>query len=75
MTLAAFDPRNITLYKEPKHLLHFQWGGGGSIYRYALVEVIPPSEINPQTKQKADEVNFEQQKIWEVKYKICSCGK
>ena len=68
MTLAAFDPRNITLYKEPKYLLHFQWGGGGNIYRYAVVEVIPPKEINSLTKQKADELNLEQKEIWRTKY-------
>jgi len=39
MTLAAFDPRNIDCYQEPRFLLHFQWGRSEKIYRYALVEV------------------------------------
>jgi len=52
MTLAAFDPRNITQYKKPPYLLHFQWSSGENIYRYALVDVIPSQKINSLTKQK-----------------------
>ena len=69
MTLAAFDPRNITQYKKPAHLLHFQWSSGTNIYRYALVDVIPPQKINSLTKQKEDEQNMNQKQIWEAKYK------
>ena len=69
MTLAAFDPRNITQYKKPAHLLHFQWSSGTNIYRYALVDIIPPQKINSLTKQKEDEQNMSQKQIWEAKYK------
>ena len=69
MTLTAFDPRNITQYKKPAHLLHFQWSSGTNIYRYALVDVIPPQKINSLTKQKEDEQNMNQKQIWEAKYK------
>ena len=69
MTLAAFDPRNITQYKKPPYLLHFQWSSGENIYRYALVDIIPPQKINSLTKQKEDEQDMSQKQIWEAKYK------
>lgn len=68
MTIADFDPRNLDRYKEPRLLLHFQWGDGGKIYRYALVEKINTSDINHRTKQKKDELNLNQKQIWENKY-------
>ena len=68
MTLAAFDPRNLTLYKEPKLLLHFQWQDNSKVYRYALVEIINEGVINHRTKQKDDEVGLTQKEIWKNKY-------
>ena len=54
MTLAKFDPRNITQYIEPRFLLHFQWGKSEKVYRYALVEIINQGAIDHKTKQKED---------------------
>ena len=71
MTIARFDPRLIDLYKEPRLLLHFQWGRDNKIYRYALVEKIDITNINDLTKQKKDEVNLSQEDIWK-KYGINS---
>ena len=68
MTLAKFDPRNITQYNEPRFLLHFQWGKSEKIYRYALVEVFNSGVINHETKQKDDEVGLTQKEIWKKKY-------
>ena len=45
MTRARFDPRLINIYKEPRLLLHFEWGTDNKIYRYALVEKIDISLI------------------------------
>jgi len=52
MTIAAFDPRLITQYNEPRFLIHFQWGNSEKVYRYALVESMEVPEINQDTKQK-----------------------
>ena len=71
MTVARFDPRLIDLYKEPRLLLHFQWGRDNKIYRYALVEKIDIGNINDLTKQKKDEVNLSHKEIWK-KYGISS---
>ena len=69
MTTAAFDPGLIKKYKEPRVLLHFQWGYDDTkVYRYALVEVIEESEIDPKTKCKKDEQGLTQQEIYK---KIC----
>ena len=68
MTLAKFDPRNITQYKEPRFLLHFQWGKSEKVYRYALVEIINQGAIDHKTKQKDDEIGLSQKEIWEMKY-------
>ena len=54
MVKAAFDPRNITLYLKPRHLIHFEWQSSNKIYRYALVEVIDPKDINEKSKQNND---------------------
>ena len=70
MTLAKFDPRNITQYKEPRFLLHFQWGKSEKVYRYALVEIINQGAIDHKTKQKEDEIDLTQNEIWEKKYAI-----
>ena len=51
MTLAAFDPRNITQYNEPRFLIHFQWGKSEKVYRYALVEILNPGIIHHKTKR------------------------
>ena len=71
MTIARFDPRLIDLYKEPRLLLHFQWGRDNKIYRYALVEKIDITNINDLTKQKKDEVSLSEEDIWK-KYGISS---
>ena len=68
MTLAAFDPRNITQYKEPRFLLHFQWGNNSKVYRYALAETINVGAIDERTKQKDDEKDLSQKEIWKKKY-------
>ena len=68
MTTAAFDPRNLSLYVEPKHLLHFQWQNSSKVYRYALVEIINPGAIDERSKQKDDEINLTQKEIWKKKY-------
>ena len=68
MTLAKFDPRNITQYKEPRFLLHFQWGKSEKVYRYALVEIMNEGAINHTTKQKDDEIGLTQKEIWKNKY-------
>ena len=68
MTLAKFDPRNITQYQEPRFLLHFQWGRSEKIYRYALVEVFNSGVIDHGTKQKDDEQGLTQKEIWKKKY-------
>ena len=68
MTLAAFDPRNIDHYKEPKFLLHFQWGKSEKVYRYALVEIFNSGVIDHKTKQKNDEIGLTQKEIWKKKY-------
>ena len=68
MTTSDFDPGLIEQYKEVKYLLHFQWGLSSTVYRYALVEAIKPTEIHPRTKQKEDEKNLTQKEIWKNKY-------
>ena len=55
MSKSAFDPRVIEKYKEPKSLLHFQWGDDTKVYRYALVEIIDEDQIDPTTKCKREE--------------------
>ena len=71
MTRARFDPRLINIYKEPRLLLHFEWGTDNMIYRYALVEKIDIGNINELTKNKKDEVNLSHKEIWK-KYGISS---
>ena len=71
MTRARFDPRLIDIYKEPRLLLHFQWGNDNKIYRYALVEKIDIGNINEVTKQKKDELYLSNEDIWK-KYGISS---
>ena len=68
MTIAAFDPRNLNLYKKPKYLLHFQWQDSSKVYRYALVEIINPKDIGERLKQKKDEKKLTQEEIWKKKY-------
>jgi hypothetical protein len=68
MVKAAFDPRNISLYLKPRHLIHFEWQSSNKIYRYALVEVIDPKDINEKSKQKKDEIDLTQEEIWNKKY-------
>ena len=68
MVKASFDPRNISLYLKPRHLIHFEWQSSNKIYRYALVEVIDPKDINEKSKQKKDEIDLTQEEIWNKKY-------
>ena len=68
MVKAAFDPRNISLYLKPRHLIHFEWQSSNKIYRYALVEVIDPKNIDEKSKQKKDEIGLTQEEIWNKKY-------
>ncbi len=68
MTTAAFDPRNLSLYKKPRHLLHFQWQDSTKVYRYALVEIINEGAIGQRLKQKEDEQGLTQEEIWKKKY-------
>jgi len=69
MTATAFDPGLIKKYREPRVLLHFQWGDDDTkVYRYALVEEINSNEIDPRLKQKKDEKNLTQKEIWKNKY-------
>ena len=68
MTTAAFDPRLIEKYSEPKSLLHFQWGDDTKVYRYCLVEIIEEKDIDPSTKCKKKEQGLSQQEIFK---KIC----
>jgi hypothetical protein len=69
MTLNDFNPVILDNYKEPKHLLHFQWSGSSDVYRYALVEIIKQNNINSRNKQKKDEQGISQEDIWK-KYNI-----
>ena len=68
MTTAAFDPRNLSLYKKPRQLLHFQWQDSTKVYRYALVEIINEGSIGQRLKQKDDEQGLTQEEIWKKKY-------
>ena len=68
MTISDFDPRTLSLYDKPKHLLHFQWQNSSKVYRYALVEIINPGAINHRSKQKDDEIGLTQKEIWKKKY-------
>ena len=69
MTVAAFDPRLIEQYEDPRYLIHFQWRDNTKVYRYALVDIIKQEDIEPTCKQKQDEIGLTQQEIWEKKYK------
>ena len=68
MVKAAFDPRNISLYAKPRHLIHFEWQNSNKVYRYALVDIIDHKEINHRSKQKIDEEGLTQEEIWKKKY-------
>ena len=50
MTTNDYDPRLIDKYQEPRHLVHFQWDQSDDVYRYALVEVIHPKDIDSRNK-------------------------
>jgi len=69
MTIAAFDPRLLNRYSNPKSLLHFQWGDDTKVYRYGLVEIIKEKDIDPTLKQKKDEIGLSPKEILEKKYK------
>ena len=52
MTTNDYDPRLIDKYQEPRYLVHFQWDKSDDVYRYALVEIIHPKDINSRSKEK-----------------------
>ena len=58
MTLAAFDPRLIEQYEDPRYLIHFQWRDNTKVYRFALVDIIKQEDIEPTCKQKQDEIGL-----------------
>ena len=61
MTLGMFDPIAFGQYprgREPL-MLHFQYEGQEDVFRYVLVERIPISEINVNTRRKAGEGTLE----------------
>ena len=68
MVKASLDPRNISLYLKPRHLIHFEWQSSNKIYRYALVEIINEGSIGQRLKQKDDEQGLTQEEIWKKKY-------
>ena len=68
MVKAAFDPRNISLYLKPRHLIHFEWQSSNKIYRYALVETFNSKQIDHRQKVKQDEIGLTQEEIWNKKY-------
>ena len=69
MTIARFDPGLLGNYDEPRYLLHFQWKNSDTtIYRYALVEEIDISNIDPTSKLKEDEQGLTQKELWLKKY-------
>ena len=68
MTTNDYDPRLIYKYQEPRHLVHFQWDKSDNVYRYALVEIIHPKDIDSRNKEKKDEKGLTQKEIWEKKY-------
>ena len=68
MTTNDYDPRLIDKSQEPRHLVHFQWDKSADVYRYALVEVIHPKDIDSRNKEKKDEKGLTQKEIWEKKY-------
>ena len=54
MTISRFDPINLGQYEEAPELLHFQWIGKkckNKVYRYALVDIIEPNDIDAELKQ------------------------
>ena len=68
MTVSDYDPTLLSLYVDPRFLLHLNWVNSPKVYRYALVEIIEPKEINPRSKQKIDEIGLTQEEIWKQKY-------
>lgn len=55
MTVARFDPRNLTLYDTAPPLLHLEFGTDGRVYRYALVESFNAGALHADTRRTADE--------------------
>ena len=68
MTISDYDPILLSSYTDPRFLLHLNWQKTSKVYRYALVEIIEPKEINSKSKQKSDEKNLTQKEIWKNKY-------
>tara|TARA_R110001592_G_scaffold245816_1_gene507339 strand:+ start:171 stop:443 length:273 start_codon:yes stop_codon:yes gene_type:complete len=73
MTTSDFDPSLMEKYKEPKDLLHFQWGLSSTVYRYALVDTIPLNKINKRTKKKEEEIDLSHKEISQQYLKCKNC--
>ena len=64
VTHSDFDPTVLGQYQEAPQLLHFQFEGPGiQVYRYALVDTIPPAELNPRSKLRAHEAHMTHREI------------
>jgi len=68
MTTSDYDPTLLSLYVDPRFLIHLNWQNTSKVYRYALVEIIEPKEIDQRSKQKIDEIGLTQKEIWKKKY-------
>ena len=68
MTISDYDPTLLSLYTDPRFLLHLNWQKTSKVYRYALVEIFNSSVIDHKTKQKDDEKDLTQKEIWKNKY-------
>ena len=68
MTTSDYDPTLLSLYVDPRFLIHLNWKDTSKVYRYALVEIIEPKEIDQRSKQKIDEIGLTQEEIWKKKY-------
>lgn len=65
MTISEYDARLLDGYKKAPYLLHFQFGQGGYVHRYALVETIKVKDVKRRTKQKQSELGMTQEQIWQ----------
>ena len=57
MTTADFDPRNLDLYQEPRHLLHFQFGKSSNVClhnRAFLLSSVNAEIVDAPNKFKAE---------------------
>jgi|OM-RGC.v1.033390991 hypothetical protein len=62
VTISDFDPNNLGSYDEAPKLLHFQWNDKDSnVYRYVLVDVFKPNQIDHRTKVSKRQLAWEEQ--------------